>query len=123
MAPNGGADAVGPGQGVPDGQAHVGHGQLGDGGAVGVGDHRVHDRLRVDHHVDLVVADADAVLPGRRAEQLVGLDDLEALVHERRRVDGDLRAHDPGGVGQGVVDGDRRPGRPRCGPGTGRRWR
>ena len=45
------------------------------------------------HHVDAVVADA---------EQLVGLDDLEPLVHERAGVDGDLGAHRPGRVGQGV---------------------
>ena len=32
------------------------------------------------------------------AEQLVGLDHLEALVHQRRRVDRDLGAHVPGGV-------------------------
>ena len=40
------------------------------------------------------------------AEQLVGLDHLEALVHQRRRVDGDLGAHVPRGVAQGVGDGD-----------------
>ena len=51
----------------------------------------------------LVEADADAVLARRGAEQLVGLDDLEALVHERRGVDGDLGAHAPGGVGQGLA--------------------
>ena len=97
MRPNGVADPVGVGQGVGDRQAHVGQRQLGDGGAVGELDHRVHDRLRVHHHLDAVVADA---------EQLVGLDHLEALVHQRRRVDGDLRTHRPGGMGQGVVDGD-----------------
>ena len=52
----------------------------------------------MDHHVDAVVGDA---------EQLVGLDHLEALVHEGGRVDGDLRAHLPGRVGQGVVHADR----------------
>ena len=62
-------------------------------------DHRVHDRLGVDHHVDRVVG---------HAEQLVGLDDLEPLVHERRGVDRDLRTHAPGRVGQRLVDCDRR---------------
>ena len=71
--------------------------QLGDRGAVGELDHRVHDRLRVHHHLDLVVVDA---------EQLVGLDHLEALVHQRRRVDRDLRAHLPRRVGQRLVDVD-----------------
>ena len=74
-AAEGRGDAVGPRQGVADGQAHVGVGELGDGGAVGHLDHGVHDRLRVDHDVDGVVVDV---------EQLVGLDHLQALVHERR---------------------------------------
>ena len=52
----------------------------------------VHDDL------DLVVADP---------EEFVGLDDLEALVHQRAGVDGDLRAHLPGRMGQGIGDGDR----------------
>ena len=52
--------------------------ELGDRGAVGELDHRVHDRLRVHDDLDLVVVDA---------EQLVGLDHLEALVHQRGRVD------------------------------------
>ncbi len=96
-----GGDAVGVGQGVADGQAHVGHRQLGDGGAVGGGHHGVHDRLRV--HDDVDVVETHAVLG---TEQLVRLDDLEPLVHERRRVDRDLGSHAPRGVGQGVVDGD-----------------
>ena len=41
-----------------------------------------------------------------RAEEVVGLDDLEALVHEGRRVDRDLAAHRPGRVLEGVLDGD-----------------
>ena len=39
-------------------------------------DHRVHDRLRMNDHVDLVGADA---------EQPVRFDHLEPLVHQRRR--------------------------------------
>ncbi len=46
----------------------------------------VDDRLRVHDDVDPVV---------RRAEEVVGLDHLEALVHQRRRVDRDLAAHRP----------------------------
>ena len=84
-------------EGETDREAHVGHRELGDGGAVDELHHAVHDRLRVHHDVDLVEGDA---------EQLVGLDHLEALVHERRRVDGDLGAHVPGGVAQRVGDGD-----------------
>ena len=63
--------------------------------------------------------DADAVVAGGRAEQLVGLDDLEALVHQRRRVDRDLGPHRPRGMGQGVVDGDLGQLGGACGPGTG----
>ena len=113
-APERRADAVGIGERVPDRQAHVGQRELGDGGAVGELHHRVDDRLRVHDHLDAVVADA---------EQLVGLDHLEALVHQRRRVDGDLRTHAPRRMGQGVVDGDAGRGRDGCGRGTVRRWR
>ena len=56
----------------------------------------VHDRLRVHHHVDPVV---------RGGEQVMGLDQLQALVHQRRRVDRDLPAHVPSGVGQRLGDG------------------
>src|SRR6266568_524883 len=55
--------------------------------------HRVHDRLRV--HDDVDAARLDVEEPAR-------LDHLEALVHERRRVDGDLVAHRPVGVLQGA---------------------
>ena len=58
---------------------------------------RVDDRLRVHDDVDAVV---------RRAEQVVRLDHLEALVHQRRRVDRDLAAHRPGRVPQRLLDGD-----------------
>ena len=38
-------------------------------------------------------------------EQIARLDDLQALVEQRRRVDGDLGAHVPGGVAQRVAHG------------------
>ena len=44
------------------------------------------DRRRLQHHLDPLVRDA---------EQEVRLDQLEPLVRERRRVDGDLRPHAP----------------------------
>ena len=74
-------------------------------------DHRVDDRLGVDDHVDGVIGDA---------EQLVGLDHLEALVHQGGGVDGDLRAHRPGRVDQRL--GHVRPmaSSSRFAPGTGR---
>ena len=55
-------------------------------GAVAEADERMHDRRRLDRHLDAVVRDA---------EQVVRLDHLEPLVRERRRVHRDLRAHAP----------------------------
>src|SRR5204863_3051758 len=48
---------------------------------------RVDDRGRLEHDLDAVV---------RNVEEEVCLDQLEALVGERRGVDRDLRAHAPG---------------------------
>ena len=79
------------------GQAHVGQAELGDDGPVAELDHRVHYRLRVYDHIHVV---------DRHVEELVSLDDLEALVHERRGVHRDLGAHRPRGVGQRLLDGD-----------------
>ena len=66
-----------------------GQAQVGELGAVVELDERVDDRLRVDDDVDALVADA---------EEVVGLDQLEALVHQGRRVDRDPPAHLPGRV-------------------------
>ena len=85
------------GEGVPDRQPHVGERQLCHHGPVDELDHGVHHRLRMDDHVDGVV---------RHAEELVGLDDLETLVHQGGGVHGDLRAHRPGRMGQCLVDPD-----------------
>ena len=54
--------------------------------AVAEANERVHDRRGLQHDLDAVVRD--------RKEE-VRLDQLEALVRERRRVDGDLRPHAP----------------------------
>ena len=56
------------------------------------------------------------------AEQLVGLDHLEALVHQRAGVDRDLRTHRPRRMGQRLLDADVGAARRPCGRGTGRRW-
>ena len=56
----------------------------------------------------------------RDAEEEVRLDQLEALVGERRRVDRDLRPHAPGRVRERVLDRRRRRDRPACGRGTAR---
>ena len=88
-ASRGRRQALGEGEGVLDGEAHVGESQLGLVRAVGELDERVHDALGVDHGVDLRV---------RKSIQPFGLDDLERLVDQRGRVDRDLRPHPPGGV-------------------------
>ena len=82
---------------VLDRQPHVGDAQLRDHRAVDELHHRVHDRLRMDHDVDLIGADA---------EQPVRLDHLEALVHQRRRIDRDLPPHPPRRMLQRVVRRD-----------------
>src|SRR5205814_6297150 len=67
-------------------QAHVWLGELCLHAAINVLDERVHHALRVVDDVDAVVL--EAVQPSR-------FNDLVALVHEGRRVDGDLRPHLP----------------------------
>ena len=86
--------AVGVGQGVLDGKSHVRGAQLGLEGAVDEPDGGVDDALRVDDHLDRVVLDI---------VQPVCLDDLQALVGERRRVDRDLGAHRPGRVAERLL--------------------
>ena len=87
---------VGIGQGVLDRKPHVGGAQLGLQGAVDEANGRVDDALRVDHHLDRSVGDI---------VQPVRLDDFQALVGERRRVDRDLRAHRPRRVAEGLLGG------------------
>ena len=89
---------VGIGQRVLDRKSHVRGAQLGLEGAVHEPDGGVDDALRVDDHLDRVVVDI---------VQPVGLDDLQALVGERRRVDRDLGAHRPGRVAERLGGRDR----------------
>ena len=88
-----GRDALGVGEGVEDGEAHVGDGDLGEDAAVDEFDEGVDGGLGVD---------GDADLRGRQVEEAAGFDDLEALVHHGGGVDGDALAHDPGGVLEGL---------------------
>ena len=67
-------------------QPHVGHAELCNDRSIDQLHHGMHDRLRMDDDLDLIGADT---------EQPVRLDDLEPLVHQRRRIDGDLPAHLP----------------------------
>ncbi|MNM84848.1 hypothetical protein D3C81_969500 [compost metagenome] len=82
---------------IGNGRAHVGVAKLGEHRAVGVRHHRMDDALRVDQHLDLL---------RRGAEQPMGLDHLEPLVHHRGRIHRDLAAHHPFGVGAGLVRRD-----------------
>ena len=84
---------VGIGEGVLDGQPHVGHAELRLHAAVAELHGAVDDALGMDEHLYPF---------GGHAKEPFGLDDLKALVHERCRVDGDLRAHVPCRVAQGV---------------------
>ena len=68
---------------------------MGQRGAVVQLDQGVDDRLGMHDDVDLLVA---------HPEQMVGLDQLEPLVHQRGRVDRDLAAHRPSGVREGLLD-------------------
>ena len=95
-----------------DRHVHVGRADLGDRRAVDEGDHRVDHRLRVDDDVDALVG---------HAEEQVGLDQLEPLVDQRRRVQRHHRPHRPRGVGERLVDGDAGELGARDVRGTGRR--
>ena len=80
---------LGVAQRVLDGHAHVRRAKLGLHRTVGELDGGVDLALAVHEHVDVV---------NRHVEEVVRLDDLEALVHEGRAVYGDLGAHLPRGV-------------------------
>ena len=103
-------EALGVRQGVLDGETHVGGAQLCLQRAVDEQDGGVDDALRMHDDVDGVVADI---------VQPVGLDDLQALVGERRGVDRDLGSHGPGRVPQGLRRGDGGELRPASRRGTG----
>ena len=89
-------DAVRVGDGVVDGEAHVGAAELGEDRAVGEFDHGVDDALRVDDDIDASHFDI---------EEPAGLDHFEAFVEERGGVDGDFAAHVPRGVFEGLFEG------------------
>ena len=60
-------------------------------------DHRMDGALRLHHHLYAVV---------RHSEQMMRLDNLQTLVHERGRIDGDLRPHVPCGMRQRLLHRD-----------------
>ena len=85
-------------QGEGDRHAHVRIAEVGERGAIAQVHEAVHDGLRMDDHVQPVI---------REPEQVVGLDQLQPLVHQRGRVDRDLASHVPGGVGERLLHADR----------------
>ena len=87
-------ETVGIGEGILNRETHVGHSQLSLNRTVGKLHSTVDYRLRMNQHLDLVGIDT---------EKPFSLDDLESLVHHRRRVDGDLRSHVPCGMAQGII--------------------
>ena len=80
-------------QRVLDRQAHVGVAQLRHHRSIRELHERVHNALRVDYDVYLRI---------RQRKQPVRLDDLQALIEQRGRVYGDLGAHRPRRVPQGL---------------------
>ena len=51
----------------------------------------------MDQHIETIGADR---------EEMMRLDELKRLVHQRRRIDGDLRAHGPVGMGERLLRRD-----------------
>ena len=77
---------VRPGQAMGDRNAHIGRAELRHDRSIAEFHEPVHHRLRVHQNVNLV---------GRQREQMVRLNNLKAFVHQRCRVDCDLRTHRP----------------------------
>jgi hypothetical protein len=85
-------------QGGTDGNSHVRGGQLGKDRAIPKLQQGMHDGLRVKKDTN--------PLP-RHPKKVMGLDDLEGLVHQSRGIHSDPRPHLPGGMAQGFLWSDR----------------
>ena len=96
-----------------NGHPHVRVAQLRQYRAIHVFDHRMDDALRMDQHIEPF---------GWHVEQHLRLDQLQPLVHQRGRIDGNLAAHRPPGVPAGLIrcGGGDLPGRPGAEWPTGR---
>ena len=82
------------GKGVRDRHTHVRVSEMRDRGAVAEPHERMDDRGRVHDDLDPVVVEP---------EEVMRLDELETLVRQRRGVDGDLRAHGPRRMREGLL--------------------
>ena len=89
---------LGIGESKLNGNTHIGRAQMSQNRPIGKLHHRMDGTLGLHYHLDLIV--------GHR-EQVVRLDDFEPLIHQRRGIDGDLRPHVPGGMGQCLSWRDR----------------
>ena len=85
------------GDGILDGETHVGVTELCQLGAIFEFDKGVDDALRMDNDIDLLDWDI---------EEPSGLDHFESFIEERGGVDGDLLTHCPSGVFEGLFEGD-----------------
>lgn len=81
--------AVRPRKCVQDREPHVWPAELRQDATVSRLNQRMHDALRVDHHLDVIV-----IAP----EEVVRLDHFKGLVHESGGVAGDFGAHVPRGM-------------------------
>ena len=77
--------------------SHVRRTELGDHRAVAKFDEAMNDGLWMDENVEFVRP---------QCKQVMGLDEFETLVHQRRRIDCYLGAHGPGRMLQGLLHRD-----------------
>ena len=80
---------LGPCQRILDGDAHIRHAQLRQNGMVAELHRRVDDAFALDDNLNFIL---------RQTEQPRCLDQFKTLVHQGRRVDGDLCPHIPVGM-------------------------
>ena len=83
----------GVGEGILNGESHVGNSQLCLDTSVGELNGAMNDAFGVNHDLDV---------GGSNVEEPLGFNHLKALVHEGGRVDGNLCAHFPIGVAKGL---------------------
>ena len=86
------------GEGILDGQSHIGNAELCLDGTILELHGRMDNALRMYQHLNLTGIDT---------EEPLGLDDLKAFVHHGGRVDGNLRTHIPSRMAQCISLGDR----------------
>ena len=83
---HGAGQALGPGQRILDGNAHVGHTELRNDRMICKLHGGVDDALTLDDDLNLILG---------QTEQPRGLDQLQTLVHQGRRINRDFGAHIP----------------------------